>query len=57
MLTDSRQLGIQTLIQTDLTIDTPHAKKENIIFAHWGLSRNGQDTPPYQSQPFFFARE
>ena len=35
-----------------LTIDTPHAKKENIIFAHWGLSRNGRDTPPYQSQPF-----
>jgi hypothetical protein len=35
-----------------LTIDTPHAKTENIIFAHWGLSRNGRDTPPYQSQPF-----
>jgi hypothetical protein len=25
-----------------LTIDTPHAKTENIIFAHWGLSRNGR---------------
>jgi len=25
-----------------LTIDTPHAKTENIIFAHWGMSRNGQ---------------
>ena len=35
-----------------LIIDTPHAKTENIIFAHWGLSRNGQDTPLYQSQPF-----
>jgi hypothetical protein len=40
-----------------LTIDTPHAKTENIIFAHWGLSINGQDTPLYQSQPFFFAQE
>jgi hypothetical protein len=40
-----------------LTIDTPHAKTENVILAHWGLSINGQDTPPYQSQPFFFVRE